>query len=204
MPTNQPSSIIDTINSFKKVIEENDWPEFELNKPAKLLNIEKAEKKMNLQFPVDYRQFLLAFNGMASDAIYSFPWLPNCQPLSSLKEVIEGWEFEQESDIDSEYELVDNQRIKNIYFHNLRIPIAGGPHWDGDLVFIDLDPGPNGTSGQLIYRSKGGPFHWIASSFHEGLSRWLQALTDKEWIYDSDQEIFKPKKKKKSILAGLT
>lgn len=195
------------INAIKNLIEENNWPEFELNKPAKPRDIEKAEKKMKLQFPKDYRQFLLAFNGMNTDAIDSFPWLPNCDPLSPLKEVMTGWKQELECleyDIDSDYELIDNSKIKDIYYHNQRIPIAGGPFWDGDLVFIDLDPGPNGTSGQLIHRSKGGDFHWIDSSFNDSINRWLQALVNKEWIYDISKQQFKPGKNRKNIAAGLT
>jgi cell wall assembly regulator SMI1 len=74
-----------------------------------------------------------------------------------------------------------------------RIPIAGTPYWDGDSTFIDLDPGPEGTPGQVITMISECDFVVLGPSFEHALARWVSSLESGAWVYDRDKNAEHPR-----------
>ena len=192
--------IADWFARLQKFVNDQDWPPLRFNKGLSERVIAKAEKKMKMEFPSQFKQYLTHANGEILSG-ESFPWLPGCEPLAPLDDIIKGWN-DQTDNTEGKHinaNVLCNGKVKNYYYSDRRIPIAGGPLWNDSIVFIDLDPGPGGELGQLIYRAKGGPFTWIDESLETAVSRWVQLLESGEWIFDSNLNNVRPKSRKKII-----
>lgn len=160
--------------------------------------IAAAEKKMRLRFPADVKSTLLLFDGQDTE-LHPLMWCPGCGFLSSLDEIVEQ-HAQSADDADSDAaadditdglaaKTQDGGRIRNVIFSPKRIPISGAPYFDGDITYIDLDPGPRGTSGQLIALTSECDFLALGSSLSEHLSAYLDALEKGELVLASDGDV---------------
>ena len=173
------SSFKELINRLQSVIKKNDWPPLELNPGVSVEEIEAAEKTIGLKFPEELKEYFLTFNGEDFSKYEGleyggFPWLPDVAGLSSLKDIVEAWKEEQEWMEDNEFEGFEyycNEKIRWEYWHDHRIPIAFGAFSEGDIVYVDLTPGPKGTSGQIILRPHGMAHQLIDVSLKNALER---------------------------------
>lgn len=159
-----------------------------------------AEKKMKLKFPDDVRESLLLFDGQDS-ALQPLMWSPGCGYLASLEEIVA--QHAEIVDDASEYETPeepgssarshkksqDGGRIRNVIFDAQRIPIAGAPYFDGDVTYVDLDPGPKGVAGQIITLTSECDFIVLGTSLREHLTSYIEALEAGELELSAENEV---------------
>jgi cell wall assembly regulator SMI1 len=163
---------------------------------ASEITIAAAEEKMGLVFPPGFRASLLQHDGessFSSGASKSFPWMPGCPPLAPLDRMHFFWKELQGLAAEYPQDGYDNDdRTRAGVYRSGRIPIAGTPYWDGDTVYLDLDPGPAGTPGQLICTVTECDFVVLADSFEVALERWVNALESGAWVWNREKNAAHP------------
>lgn len=159
-----------------------------LNPPATVEKLKWAEESMGLVFPRDLREAYLHFDGVDT----SQRWAPNvglevprliwgCLDWVNLETVVRLWNDERSREMVERASGLSFEPakptapIRATMFDPLWIPIGdAGCH---EHVFIDLNPGPAGTVGQLISRSLSGrETAYIAESFQSYFDRFLKAV----------------------------
>lgn len=160
-------------------------------------SVAAAEQTMGLAFPADFRASLLLHEGQTTfkdGSSPSFPWLPGCPQLAPLSQIL--YQYKEVQGLSDEYPppdaLDDDRRLRAGVYRKGRIPIAGTPWWDGDSTYLDLDPGPEGTPGQVITMISECDFVVLGSSFEDALARWVGALESGQWTYDRDKKAEHP------------
>ncbi len=147
-----------------------------------------AEARLGFSLPPGYRASLALHDGQTSfkRGGGGLPWMPGCPPLAPLASVLERWT--EVADLASEFPppdaTEDADRIRSGIYRARRVPIAGTPWWDGDTAFLDLDPGPAGTEGQLITMVTECDLVTLGPSFEAALARWVSALESGAWAFD--------------------
>lgn len=148
-----------------------------------------AESRLGGPLPAGYRASLALHDGQASFATGAptFPWLPGCPPLAPLAQCLERWHELQglAREFPPPEATEDGDRIRSGPYRARRIPIAGTRYWDGDITFLDLEPGPQGRSGQLITMVTECDLVTLGPSFEAALARWVEALESGAWVYDA-------------------
>lgn len=148
-----------------------------------------AEAKLGAPLPAGYRASLALHDGQTSFASggRGLPWMAGCAPLAPLAKVLEQWAEVQSlaAEFPPPDALEDADRVRSGTYRAQRIPIAGTPYWDGDTTYLDLDPGPAGTSGQLITLVSECDFVTLGPSFESALARWVEALESGAWVFDA-------------------
>jgi uncharacterized protein len=142
-----------------------------LRPPATKAAITKLEQTLGVKLPAAVRQSYLTHDGMTD---VGWPTLSNYHRLLPLKGIgrCHKLALSYPWDEPNPRELGDKGRIKN----DLRWRAKWVPLLDeagGDLIGLDLDPGPEGTRGQLFrWANYGSPDPYvIAGSFAEWLDR---------------------------------
>ena len=165
-------------------------------------SITAAEKQMKLQFPDDMRESLLLFDGQDS-ALQPLMWSPGCGYLATLEEIVaqhaesvdDAEEYESPDEPKatdagkSKKQAQDGGRIRNVLFDAKRIPIAGAPYFDGDVTYIDLDPGPKGVCGQIITLTSECDFIVLGSTLREHLTSYIEALESGELVLSAENDV---------------
>jgi cell wall assembly regulator SMI1 len=114
--------------------------------------------------------------------------MPGCPPLLPLARIVERWKEEQElaAKRQPKKEWFDaGGKLKGGVYRTGRIPVAGPIRRDSERTFLDLDPGPSGTRGQLITMVSAADFVVIDASFAAAFERWVNVLERGLWIYDT-------------------
>ncbi|MFN6086866.1 MAG: SMI1/KNR4 family protein, partial [Fluviicola sp.] len=124
--------------------------------------IEVLEKVIKRQLPESFKIFLKIINGQKNDNFY---FLPDQSLLFSSDEIINEYKAQSECFEDclefyNDFQCVE--KVRCTVFSETRIPIAGR---DGYYLFLDFDPGPNGSVGQIIYLVNECDFVVLAPSF---------------------------------------
>jgi cell wall assembly regulator SMI1 len=159
--------------------------------------IAAAEKTMKLAFPPDVRASLAIHDGQIAEVgAHVFPWMPGCPPMLSVARIVERWKEEQElaARKQPKKELVDaTGKLKVGAYRTGRIPLAGPLKRDSERTFLDMDPGPAGTRGQLITMVNATDFVVIDASFAAAFERWVNVLERGLWIYDTTHHTAHPR-----------
>lgn len=149
-------------------------------RPATEARVTALEKALDSELPLDFRTFLLRFGGGTPPgkpgvSIAEYEVLPVEQILSrwkGLRDLVEKGTFKKATP----HELSKSQKkVKWTWWHPGWVPFAedGG----GNLKCVDLEPGPEGTRGQVIgWEIHGGPLHPYAPSMEEFLEHYLEDL----------------------------
>jgi cell wall assembly regulator SMI1 len=146
--------------------------------------IDAAEQKMKLRFPVDLRASYAAHDGQ-EDADDLFEFLPGCDRLQPLDAIVARWEEEVAlRGDDCEVFESDDGVVQAMLYSPKRIPIAGNRWWDGANTYCDLDPGPNGTSGQIITFISECDLVALGPSLAGALALYLEAAEAGLWFDD--------------------
>lgn len=143
--------------------------ELGFSKGASEEQIKEVEKIIKRSLPEDFKLFLKEINGQKSDKLYL---LPDEALLFSCDEIIS--EYKEQSDffedsIEFYNEFQDLDKIRCTFLSESRIPIAGR---DGYFLFLDFDPVPNGTIGQVIFLINECDFVVLASNFNDFLYKY--------------------------------
>jgi cell wall assembly regulator SMI1 len=134
--------------------------------------IASAEATLGVALPEDFRQFLLHHNGSGPYFFTPYQLGGACQNFMPLDDILRIWkgmmEVRVEFDRDGEFGEQKGP-IKRRYWNARWIPFAenGG----GDNIVIDLDPRPEGTSGQIVdWWHEGGVSTFLAPSLRAFLN----------------------------------
>lgn len=146
--------------------------------------IAAAEKAMGVELPDDYRASLLLHDGQ--DGKQPFPWMPGCAPLASVDDIVEMHARMLKKVPKREPTVAPESKLKGGMARAARIPI-------GERVFLDLDPGPAGTRGQLVAAVSDTDLVAIDTSFAAALERWVSALERGIWVYSAAANAVHPK-----------
>ncbi|MBX3190642.1 MAG: SMI1/KNR4 family protein [Labilithrix sp.] len=131
-------------------------------------SIKELEVATSVALPAGYRAFLLRHDG-------GMPW--RSYDLLSVDEVLTAWKSmtamqEQGTFKDAEVST-DDGRVAETWWSRGWIPIARDS--GGNLVCIDMAPGPKGRAGQIIrWDTVDGP----VPTEHASFDTWLQAFRD--------------------------
>ncbi|MCL4227651.1 MAG: SMI1/KNR4 family protein [Myxococcales bacterium] len=159
--------------------------------------IAAAEKAMKLAFPPDFRASLAIHDGqIAGDGGPPFPWMAGCGPLLPLAEVVARWREEQDlaarkaprKDV-----VAPTDKLRAGVHRAGRVPIARTAGRDPELAFLDLDPGPAGTRGQLATMVSRAELVVIDTGFAPALERWVNVLERGLWSYDRERHVAHPR-----------
>lgn len=154
--------------------------------PATASAIAAAEDAMKISFPEDFRASLLVHDGeddYDGDPM-RFHWMPGCDRLAPLAQIVEQWRDERDRVQDEEEDsclVTEDGRFRNLLWHSKRIPIAGSPWWDGDNTYLDFVPGPEGAAGQLVTMVTECDFVVLAPSFRAAFEGYVEMLESGEW-----------------------
>lgn len=155
-----------------------------LRPPATEAQLAEAERAMGLALPEDFRASLRVHDGQeaAADVV---PWCPATGPLASLERIV-GQHRELQAlaapvPDPPPLDLLDH--FVNVLYHPARIPVAGTPWFDGDNTYLDLAPGPAGTSGQLVTTTSECDFALLDLGFGRFLERYVGMLERGELVW---------------------
>ncbi|MCB9657553.1 MAG: SMI1/KNR4 family protein [Sandaracinaceae bacterium] len=148
-----------------------------------------AEARLGLRFPDAFRESLRVHDGQ--DDASPVCWLPGATRLASLASITACWEHDRAhwdaEDPEGRHDWLDrSRRVRQVHFHPRQVPIAGGPDWAYDRLALDLVPGPEGHSGQLIQRDDidlvfiATDFATFLGRFADGLERGTIVIGDRE------------------------
>lgn len=144
--------------------------------PATEKAIKAAEKELGRAFPADFRASLRLHDGQAAGKAATFPWLPGCPPLYPLDTIVAEHKKLARA-AKPKTDTCDATNRVRLGVRPTRIPIADG-------TFLDFDPGPAGTSGQLITLVNKTDLVLIDTSLTTALERWVTVLERGIWVYD--------------------
>ncbi len=131
--------------------------------------LEEIVKAFGRRLPKDYLVSIAIHDGNAS--LNEFTYLP-------LRSVLEIWEAMNESEAAGEFgertiDAPEAKVVKPVWWHKGLIPFA--QDGAGNLLCIDLDPGPKGSNGQITrFERNMGP----AATEHRSFGGWLTAYRD--------------------------
>jgi len=138
--------------------------------------IDAIEKVVKRQLPETFREFLQKINGQRNDNFY---FLPDQALLLSCEEIIieyveQSEFFEDTIEFYNDYQFDD--KIRCTVWSETRVPIAGR---DGYFLFIDFDPAPNGTYGQIIFLIDECGFVVLSPNFDDFLDNYNRLIMQK-------------------------
>jgi len=138
-----------TLTAVKTLLA-NEYPELNasLNPPATEADISRLETTTGLTLPDELKQLYRLHNGESGDAGLFFGL-----PFISIDEAIAEWKTWESlsgstATMDSNVISVPANHIKEQYVNTHYLPIS--KDYGGNNIGIDLDPGPDGISGQVI------------------------------------------------------
>lgn len=138
-----------TLTAIKTLLA-NEYPELNasLNPPATEADISRLETTTGLTLPDELKQLYRLHNGESGDAGLFFGL-----PFISIEEALSEWKVweslaDSTATLDSSIISVPSNHIKEQYVNTRYLPIS--KDYGGNNIGIDLDPGPDGISGQVI------------------------------------------------------
>ncbi|MRG48655.1 hypothetical protein GFS24_26305 [Chitinophaga sp. SYP-B3965] len=138
-----------TLDTIKDLLA-NEYPELNasLNPPATEADISRLETTTGLTLPDELKQLYRLHNGESGNAGLFFGL-----PFISIEEALAEWKVWESlasstASMDSNIISVPANHIKEQYINTRYIPIS--KDYGGNNIGIDLDPGPDGVSGQVI------------------------------------------------------
>jgi cell wall assembly regulator SMI1 len=158
-------------------------PPLALGKPATDKAIKAAGKQLGLSFPADVRASLRLHDGQT--AKHTFPWLPGCPPLYALDAIVAEHARLARAAKPKTESCDATNRVRSGPRPG-RIPLADG-------TYVDFEPGPAGTAGQLIALVSKTDFVLIDVSLTAALERWVTVLERGIWVYDAARHAVHPR-----------
>lgn len=170
-----------------------------LNRPASQAQIDEVEAQIGMSLPHAFKEFLKRHDGEDGET-----WLAlfgNGNQLLSCQAIVEQYALDQKigrSVYDPEMETIafwKDRVAGNVIFINGTVkPLMLHPKWvpitcmNGDVLrYIDFDPAPGGTPGQIIeVDPENCSYQVLASSFDALLDHYLAQLLCGEFAVDNE------------------
>jgi len=152
-----------------------------VNPPASENEITQLENALNVQLPDAFRRYLSVWNGQHE----LVPFI-GCNSFLPIPDMIETWSmlsdmFEDEDEMD----WVREDRIKPLIWSRKWIPFT--EFESSSHLILDLDPGVNGSIGQVFKFHSGMSYEEvIAQSFEEFSLEILKRLETNRFTVDDD------------------
>lgn len=149
-------------------------------------DLQACERVIGRELPPEFRAWLLRHNGQEMERHAEFA--PGCNWLASADVIAKQWldEAQWADDDDPGGDPQCRGRVQSKVFDKARIPIAGSLYWDGDRVYLDFSPGPQGTPGQVIALTSECDFEVLGSSFGDFMRGYVRLLESGELRAASD------------------
>lgn len=160
-------------------------PPLLLDEPATEKAIKAAEKDLGLTFPADFRASLRLHDGQAAGKAVTFPWLPGCPPMYGVETLVAEHRKLARAAKPKADTCDPTNRVRSGPRPG-RIPIADG-------TYLDFEPGPAGTPGQLITAVSKTDFVVIDLSLTAALERWVTVLERGIWVHDPASNAVHPR-----------
>lgn len=185
-----------------------------LNDPASENEIAKVEAEIGLSLPDTFKEFLRAHNGEDGETWLAL--LGDGNQLLSCHALVEQYKLDQQigaalydPEMHTEAFWKDRAESHVIFIKGSVRPLMLHPKWipitcmNGDVFrYIDFDPAPGGTPGQIIeVDPEGCSYQVLASSFGELLELHLSRLLGGE--YEVDDEGYIESKKENEMDWGV-
>lgn len=155
-----------------------------LSQPATNEEIENLEHTLGTSLPADLRRLYQVHNGELGGApglFFGMSFLPLSGVLSEWQSCSAAADDEAMNDVP--FYAVPPETIKDHYVNRKWIPFAAD--FGGNFLAVDLDPGPNGRSGQVInFGLKENTRHVVANSVEDLIEFISQTLQDGSYTID--------------------
>lgn len=153
----------------------------ELRPGASDAAIEALEKKIGHKLPADYVASLARHDGAANLSSYVY---------QDSKSVAASWEAMRETPTEGrEIDAPEAKVIKPVWWNKAWVPFAEDS--GGNLLCLDLDPGPKGKKGQvLVFEMSMGPGPEGHASFGEWLADYRDGLKAGRFVVDDGGFIY--------------
>jgi cell wall assembly regulator SMI1 len=150
-----------------------------LNPPASSRELAKTERFLGVQFPEDVRRSYFRHNGESrgSPGMFAgFEW----HSLDRVRSDWKSWKSMLDRGVFAGAKSEGaGGRVRKDWWNPAWVPLA---RLDGDILFLDLAPGPQGTAGQIIVMLQQSPARiWAASSFGDYLAEFADDL-EAGWV----------------------
>lgn len=179
-PTDRISQALARIEAWAQA---NDTS-LQLRPAATEQELRAAEVELGVQFPEEYKTFLLLHDGQEDGA--SMPWSLGREQLRPLSAVLEQWRYEQDFVADAVDGLDESETFHLALHHPRRIPIAGTQWYDGDTTYLDFHPGPKGRPGQILGLVSECDFEVFGTDIASMLEEHARRLEAGELVWDAD------------------
>ncbi|MCP2041422.1 cell wall assembly regulator SMI1 [Neisseria sp. HSC-16F19] len=158
----------------------------ELRAGANDTDFARLESLLGFPLPEDFKELYRIHNGEAGGNSFFMgeEWLSVNRILAEYEMWLYLYEDDGFCEDDSDYGCESDDGIKPNYWWNPRwIPFTAGAA--GESLMIDLDPAPNGHTGQIIRVWPDDPTRQIiAVSLRELLAGYAEALENNQYIID--------------------
>ena len=109
--------------------------------------------------------------------------------MLSLQEIVEKWQDEQtfyEGEPDGFDEFMSDDRVRFCLYHKGRIQFVNSEYGDGDAMYLDFVPGPEGDNGQIIVMVSECEFEPVGINFGDFLRKYANLLESGKVRVSSD------------------
>jgi cell wall assembly regulator SMI1 len=154
------------------------------NKPASNKQITLLETALKQTLPDSFKEYLMTFNGQQHENYSTFFIGHNC--LLNVKEIIDTWKMQMDLFGDEEeIDWVKENKVRPVIWDKSWIPFTDFEATT--RIAIDLNPGKNGTYGQILQIHAGQDLETdnivISRSFEDFSKEILKRLTKKNYEY---------------------
>lgn len=171
------------LQKFEQQIADIDGALEELNPPATAAELDATEQALGVKFPEDFRQLYLWHNGDQGNQ-----FLFGEYRIMPLSELLESNQINRKSMNPKWQQVTDASGVFKDCIANPKW-IQFGDNGGNTILFLDMDPGQQGTPGQLLEACDGEP-----DCRYRGIREFLADLTRKiaegELAWDEDAGCF--------------
>ncbi len=172
---------------IEEVLRENSHTVFRaLRKPVTAADLQRLERVLPARLPPDFLASLNIHDGLR-DSYLGPNRLVDYWALLPARAILGEWQTLTDLQAECGFggcQLKVARRIRNdAHWRRGWVPVMDS---DGDKILLDLDPGPQGKTGQVLQWSNSGSFSTrvLADSFREWLDGLADALSNRRFRLD--------------------
>ena len=135
-------------------------------------DIDELESLIGYALPENLKEFYRIHNGQDTGKVFNSAIIETeTEGLMPFSKIMSEWQLFQQLNRDYPTAVSESDAatgIKPLYWNPLWIPLIGDGA--GNVYCMDLDPAPEGSKGQIIFRDHAGPVYKLVA---QSLEEWI-------------------------------